>query len=152
MCQNDWLTDVEVVSKLNQLILDLEHSENNQLEIDNKYDELVNVIQDEMNSKPDLYCGWYQHVKLLTKTANKRKDNTGIQEELCAVQNGNPLEFWKKIGRIGVGNERQKSIPMEVLQDDGSICTDTDVVLNKWKISFDNLLNCKDKATCLMKV
>ena len=34
---NDWLTDVEVVSKLNQLILDLEHSENNQLEIDNKY-------------------------------------------------------------------------------------------------------------------
>ncbi|CAC5413581.1 unnamed protein product [Mytilus coruscus] len=50
---NDWLTDVEVVSKLNQLILDLEHSENNQLEIDNKYDELVNVIQDEMNSKLD---------------------------------------------------------------------------------------------------
>ncbi|CAC5387295.1 unnamed protein product [Mytilus coruscus] len=36
---NDWLTDVEVVSKLNQLILDLEHSENNQLEIDNKYDD-----------------------------------------------------------------------------------------------------------------
>ncbi|CAC5412508.1 unnamed protein product [Mytilus coruscus] len=56
---NDWLTDVEVVSKLNQLILDLEHSENNQLEIDNKYDELVNVIQDEMNSKLDkrkVYC------------------------------------------------------------------------------------------------
>ncbi|CAC5396569.1 unnamed protein product [Mytilus coruscus] len=54
---NDWLTDVEVVSKLNQLILDLEHSENNQLEI--KYDELVNVIQDEMNSKLDkqkVYC------------------------------------------------------------------------------------------------
>ncbi|VDI66508.1 Hypothetical predicted protein [Mytilus galloprovincialis] len=67
------------------------------------------------------------------------------QEELCAVQNGNPREFWKKIGRIGVGNERQKNIPMEVLHDDDSMCTDTDVVLNKWKISFDNLLNCKDK-------
>ncbi|CAG2209988.1 unnamed protein product [Mytilus edulis] len=195
---NDWLTDVEVVSKLNQLILDLEHSENNQLEIDNKYDELVNIIQDEMNSKLDkrkVYCAdgisnkrrkmkkpwWNDNLTVLwnevcaaeriwrkNPNRNERKSARHVfvktrktfdkncqqakrqywyrsQEELCAVQNGNPREFWKKIGRIGVGNERQKNIPMEVLHDDGSICTDTDVVLNKWKISFDNLLNCKDK-------
>ncbi|CAC5406403.1 unnamed protein product [Mytilus coruscus] len=71
---NDWLTDVEVVSKLNQLILDLEHSENNQLEIDNKYDELVNVIQDEMNSKLDK---WKDHVnsesQLVTQLPGKRR-------------------------------------------------------------------------------
>ena len=34
----------------------------------------------------------------------------------------NPKEFWRKIGKIGVGNERQNSIPLEVKLNDGSSC------------------------------
>ncbi|CAC5398837.1 unnamed protein product [Mytilus coruscus] len=84
---NDWLTDVEVVSKLNQLILDLEHSENNQLEIDNKYDELVNVIQDEMNSKLDkrkVYCadGIRNHEMALK---DKDEGRTVLDDKECYV-------------------------------------------------------------------
>jgi hypothetical protein len=45
------------------------------------------------------------------------------------IQNKDPREFWKNIGKIGVGSERQKSIPMEVVLEDGSICTDTDIII-----------------------
>jgi hypothetical protein len=60
------------------------------------------------------------------------------------IQNKDPREFWKNIGKIGVGSERQKSIPMEVVLEDGSICTDTDIILNTWKTAYENLLNCDD--------
>ncbi|CAG2196009.1 unnamed protein product [Mytilus edulis] len=63
------------------------------------------------------------------------------QEQLLDDQKRDPREFWKKIGKVGVGNERQKSIPMEVTLDDGTTSTDTSTVLNKWKNCFDKLLN-----------
>ena len=53
-------------------------------------------------------------------------------------------DVWENIGKIGVGCERQKSIPTEVVLEDGSICTDTDIILNTWKTSYENLLNCDD--------
>jgi hypothetical protein len=33
---------------------------------------------------------------------------------------------------------------MEVVLEDGSICTDTDIILNTWKTAYENLLNCDD--------
>ena len=83
--------------------------------------------------------------KIFDKNCQQAKRNYWYQsqQELCQIQNKDPREFWKKIGNMGIGCERRKTIPMEVVQDDGSICTDSDVVLNKWKNSFENLLNCK---------
>jgi len=66
------------------------------------------------------------------------------QDELLNIQNKDPREFWKNVGKIGVGSERQKSIPMEVILEDGSICTDTNIILNTWKTSYEHLLNCDD--------
>jgi hypothetical protein len=54
---------------------------------------------------------------------------------------GNPNEFWKKIGKIGVRSECRNTIPMEVKINDGSICNDKKVVLDKWKNDFSNMLN-----------
>ena len=71
----------------------------------------------------------------------KRQYWYSSQEQLLDVQHGDPREFWKRIGKIGVGSERQKSIPMEVMADDGTVIKDTDTVLNKWKNCFSNLLN-----------
>jgi hypothetical protein len=48
---NEWMKDVEIVTKLNQFIQNLELSVINQLELDNKYNDLVTIIHDEMNSK-----------------------------------------------------------------------------------------------------
>jgi len=47
--------------------------------------------------------------------------------------------FWKTIGKVGVGNERKRNIPMEVVTEDGSVKTDLDSVLNKWKLHFETL-------------
>ena len=63
-----------------------------------------------------------------------------MQEELVNSQ-GNPKEFWRKIGQIGVWNERRNTIPMEVKINDGSVCNDKNVVLDKWKNYFSNMLN-----------
>ncbi|XP_071123605.1 uncharacterized protein [Mytilus edulis] len=62
-----------------------------------------------------------------------------MQDELKNLED-NPKEFWRKIGKIGVGNNRQ-SIPMEVKMEDNSICTDPKIVLDKWKCDFSNMLN-----------
>ena len=53
----------------------------------------------------------------------------------------NPKEFYRKIGKIGVRDERQRKIPMEVVLSDDSISTDHKIVLNKWKSEFATLLN-----------
>ena len=45
------MKDVEIATKLNQCIQNLELSVINQLELDNKYNDLVTIIHDEMNSK-----------------------------------------------------------------------------------------------------
>ena len=37
---------------------------------------------------------------------------------------GNPKEFWRKIGKIGVGSKRQNNIPIKITLSDGSICDD----------------------------
>ena len=63
------------------------------------------------------------------------------QTEIDNLEATNPNLFWKEIGKIGIGQERRKFIPMEVTRDDGSISSDTGEVLNKWKTSFESLLN-----------
>ena len=71
---------------------------------------------------------------------NKRRYWYKMQEDL-ANSCDNPKEFWRKIGKIGVGAERQRKISMEVILSDGSIRTDHKIVSNKWKSEFTTLLN-----------
>ncbi|CAC5360691.1 unnamed protein product [Mytilus coruscus] len=42
---------------------------------------------------------------------------------------------------IGVGSKRQNTIPMEIKLNDGSICDDKNMVINKWKCDFEEMLN-----------
>ena len=59
-------------------------------------------------------------------------------ERLVTENNGH---FWKEIGKIGIGKERRKNIPMELVTPDGNISTAKYVVLETWKLSFYGLLN-----------
>ena len=77
----------------------------------------------------------------------KRKQWYRNQEELLEAQQSDPKEFWRKIGKIGVGSERQKNISFEVTNDDGSVCVDKDRVLDKWADHFSNLLNVNNGDT-----
>lgn len=62
-----------------------------------------------------------------------------IQSEILNEANHNQNEFWKTIGKVGIGVK--KNIPMEVVLDDGSISSNKHVVLNKWKNSFSELFD-----------
>ncbi|CAG2253657.1 unnamed protein product [Mytilus edulis] len=85
--------------------------------------------------------------KLFDKAVKKAKRQYwySMQEEL-SNSCGNPKEFWRKIGKIGVGSERQNYIPMEVKLDNGHISSDKDEVLNKWKCDFSNMFNRNDDS------
>ena len=46
------------------------------------------------------------------------------EQKLTELQCKNQKEFWKKIGKIGIGNERQKQIQMEIVNEDGTMSFD----------------------------
>ena len=63
-----------------------------------------------------------------------------MQLDIDNLDKNNSQEFWKTIGKIGVGNERRKHIPFEV-EINVHIARDKETVLDTWKNSFRNLLN-----------
>ena len=48
------------------------------------------------------------------------------QEELIRLSGIDSKQFWRKIGKNGIGNQRQLNIPNEVTLDDGSITDNSD--------------------------
>ena len=64
-----------------------------------------------------------------------------MQNNLLDNINSNSSTFWKSIGKIGVEFQKKNVIPLEINNEDGSIVTDQDLVLDKWKNSFSNLYN-----------
>ncbi|WAR20497.1 hypothetical protein MAR_002335 [Mya arenaria] len=82
--------------------------------------------------------------KLFDKHIKRRKRAHWHDEQsklLKACENTNKSDFWKDIGKIGIGSERNKYIPIEVLLADGTVSTSPQDVLNKWKNSFEKLNN-----------
>ena len=63
-----------------------------------------------------------------------------MQIDIDNLDRNNPQEFWKTIGKIGVGSERRKHIPFEV-EVNGRITRDNETVLETWENSFRDLLN-----------
>ena len=73
--------------------------------------------------------------------AKKRQYIRQKQAEIDKLQSKNQTMFWKEIGTIGVGQERRKNIPLEILKPDGSVSSDVTEVLGKWESDFASLLN-----------
>ena len=71
----------------------------------------------------------------------KRKYVKDQQKEIECLVNNDQQAFWKKIGKIGIGQERIKKIPMEILLVVSSLTNDADTVMSKWETSFCDLLN-----------
>jgi len=60
----------------------------------------------------------------------KRRYQMKLQDDLLNdLEKPNSRDFWKQIGKIGISNERQNTIPFEVLGEDGDIITDKKDVL-----------------------
>ena len=73
----------------------------------------------------------------------KRKYQTQQQQKLQDDFENieNPRNFWSKIGRLGIANDRITSIPLEIKDDKGQISSDRDNVSSKWKVDYECAFN-----------
>ena len=51
------------------------------------------------------------------------------------------VDFWKKLGNIGIKKKSSIGIPWEVVENDGTVNRSTNDILNRWKSDFEQLLN-----------
>jgi hypothetical protein len=70
---------------------------------------------------------------------------------MLELEKNNPKEFWRLIGKVGVGGERS-GIPLEVITEDGQISTDIDDILQCWQDGFEKILNPLDNNHLNMAV
>lgn len=67
---------------------------------------------------------------------SKKSHWGSYQADLLSACINNLPDFWKFIGRIGISQYRNRPIPLEVVDDDGSVSSDFNIVLNKLKCVF----------------
>ena len=67
------------------------------------------------------------------------------QKDLLDVKQS--TDFWKTMDRMGISQSQVHQIPWEVINDDQSISVDHNIVLNRWKIDFEQLLNSNQSVT-----
>ena len=87
-----------------------------------------------------------QKRKLFDKLVQRRKRTYWfeMQNEILYNASNNQNEFWKSIGRVGIRDNRRNEIPMEIVDQNGSVITDSNTVFDKWRSDFCDLLNPND--------
>ncbi len=84
----------------------------------------------------------------MTEKCKDPNDNTKgrMQQELLQLQSESPKEYWKFIGKLGVGKYRTSRLPREILKDDGTVSKEHSDVLHCWKNKTETLLNSNEEA------
>ena len=81
------------------------------------------------------------------KRINERKFQSDEQQRLLDLHTGhNTRDFWRKIGKLGIQTERSGRIPMEVVDPQGEISSDTNTVISRWKNDFGFLFSDSNKS------
>ena len=108
------------------------------------------MLKAEANSKRIKREDFLRQRKLFNKEVQraKRKYLKAKQIEIENLETSDQKEFWKQIGKIGIGQERKKDIPNELNLENGEISNNIEDVLHVWKTNFENLLNrnCNDST------
>ena len=81
-----------------------------------------------------------EHQRNFDQEDRSAKRHYWYQQQQELLETRLSTDFWKTMGRIGISQSHIHSIPWEV-NDDQSIISDQNVVLNKWKEAFEELLN-----------
>lgn len=81
--------------------------------------------------------------KVFNSAVQKAKRNFWKAQQLTIdnIDTGDSKRFWKEIGKIGIVQDRNKSIPMEVVLPDSTVSTEKKDILQVWKDGFEGLLN-----------
>ena len=108
------------------------------------------MLKAEANSKHIKREDFLRERKLFNKEVQraKRKYWNAKQIEIENLETSDQKEFWKQIGKIGIGQERKKDIQNELNLENGEISNNIEDVLHVWKTKFENLLNrnCNDST------
>lgn len=75
------------------------------------------------------------------KQVQKSKRKFQSEEQKEEILSTDQREFWKRIGKVGIGQERQSLIPLEIVNENCTLSYNVSKVLDKWKCSFEILLN-----------
>ena len=59
--------------------------------------------------------------------------------EIETMTTSNPNDFWRKIKTLGP--RRDRTIPVEIVSEDGDVSTEESTVFERWKTDFYNLYN-----------
>ncbi|CAC5399804.1 unnamed protein product [Mytilus coruscus] len=83
---------------------------------------------------------WLKMLRLNRKYKRKHllEKQNRLEEKLME---SNQRDFWKSIGKLGMSNERNQSIPWSIIDDEGTVKTDKNLVLGKWKSDFEQLFS-----------
>ena len=80
----------------------------------------------------------------MTKLLSQTKDDTGSHSKkiyLLKLNEKQPKDFWDYIGKLGVAHGRSTKIPFEVVNPDGHMSREPEVVMERWRNNFQDLLN-----------
>ena len=80
--------------------------------------------------------------KTLSQTERAYRRTQALEIETMSTNN--PNEFWNKIRKLGPRKDR--TIPMEIIQNDGITSSNEKEVLDKWRQDFHNLYNGVDSG------
>ena len=72
---------------------------------------------------------------------SERSYRRTVASEIENMATNNPNEFWAKIKTLGP--RKSNEIPMEVIDDDGSVTSNPDRGFDVWKSEFSDLYNGK---------
>ena len=99
------------------------------------------IKKTDMANKRNLKTVFIDSRKQFDRAVQRGKGNTGKKHNKNSYRHvtGNTGDFWKMIGKIGMGSERNKDIPLEIVQEDGTITSSLNKFLNKWQTNFEKL-------------
>ena len=88
-------------------------------------------LHDKRRNKNDFNCKRKSFDKCVRKAKPKFQLEQQKQLSEKLLNCDNPKEFWRKIGEIGMANDRKPNIPLEAIDDDGNLLTDKMEVIEK---------------------
>ena len=107
------------------------------------------MVKSQLKAK---FCTDHKHfdrVHRKYKRQYQKQERIKIQDKL---QGHNHAEFWRSIGKVGIANERRQDIPWEIVDSEGQVQKDKNVVLCRWKSDFEGFFNASDATHNLQPV
>ena len=86
-----------------------------------------------------IFCDKQRCFDRILKKAKRSYQRQQLQELEGLYEAKDHASFWKKIGKIGLANERKQYIPWEIVNDEGNIRTNHDDVVDKWREDFASI-------------